>query len=69
MIDDELRVWLLECNRSPDLMPTTSITRHLTNKMFTDLASLIGDYDYRELNFNDNITNIGLFKKHLNYNS
>jgi len=45
MVDYDLRVWLIECNRSPDLMPTTSITKHLTEELFSDIAKMFCDYD------------------------
>eukprot|EP00341_Mesodinium_pulex_P005570 CAMPEP_0116913590 /NCGR_PEP_ID=MMETSP0467-20121206/16793_1 /TAXON_ID=283647 /ORGANISM="Mesodinium pulex, Strain SPMC105" /LENGTH=77 /DNA_ID=CAMNT_0004589831 /DNA_START=2791 /DNA_END=3024 /DNA_ORIENTATION=+ len=43
MVDADLRVWLIECNRSPDLLPTTSVTKSLTADMFTDLAMIFCD--------------------------
>mmetsp|Transcript_66581 Transcript_66581/g.56561 ORF Transcript_66581/g.56561 Transcript_66581/m.56561 type:complete len:80 (+) Transcript_66581:485-724(+) len=45
MIDHDLRVWLIECNRSPDLMPTTSITKELTEELFKDIAKMFCDYE------------------------
>jgi len=44
MVDEDLRVWLIECNRSPDLTASTSITKDLTEKMFKDMAKLFCDY-------------------------
>lgn len=43
MIDHDLRVWLIECNRSPDLMPTTSVTKDLTEELFKDIAKMFCD--------------------------
>ena len=50
MIDHNLNVWLLECNKSPDLNPTTSVTQELTDSFFSDLAKIFCDNDYRDLN-------------------
>lgn len=43
MIDKNHQVYLIECNKSPDLNPTTSVTNYLTKKMFKDLASMMSD--------------------------
>lgn len=40
MVDIDMRVWLIECNRSPDLTASTSITKDLTERMFVDLAKM-----------------------------
>ena len=59
MVDEELRVWLIETNRSPDLMPTTAVTRKLTEELWLDVAKMFCDYEYRDLNTNDNLREIG----------
>mmetsp|Transcript_9653 Transcript_9653/g.8474 ORF Transcript_9653/g.8474 Transcript_9653/m.8474 type:complete len:100 (+) Transcript_9653:2027-2326(+) len=43
MIDDSLKVWLIETNRSPDLSPSTSITKKLTEQLWVDLAKMFCD--------------------------
>jgi len=63
MVDHDLRVWLIECNRSPDLMPTTSITKQLTEELFSDIAKMFCDYDYKDVNFNDELKDIGNLRK------
>jgi len=45
MVDENLRVWLIETNRSPDLSPSTSVTRNLTNQLWKDVAQMFCDYD------------------------
>jgi len=59
MIDSDLNVWLIECNRSPDLNPTTNVTDKLVKSMFKDLANMFSFYNLKDLNNNDNINNIG----------
>jgi len=44
MVDQDMRVWLIECNKCPDLTPSTSITKSLTERMFVDLAKMFCDY-------------------------
>lgn len=43
MVDESLRVWLIETNRSPDLMPTTSVTKKLTTELWKDVAQMFCD--------------------------
>jgi len=43
MIDTELNVYLIECNRGPDLSASTSITEKYTAMMFKDLATMFCD--------------------------
>lgn len=59
MVDQGLNVWLIECNRGPDLSASTSITEKYTNGLFKDLATMFTDYDYKDVNTNDKLTNIG----------
>lgn len=40
MIDEDLNVILIECNRSPDLSFSTAITTQLSERYFRDLAHL-----------------------------
>lgn len=45
MVDEELRVWLIETNRSPDLMPTTGVTKRLTEQLWLDVAQMFCDHE------------------------
>lgn len=44
MVDKNYQVYLIECNKSPDLNPTTHVTDQLTKMMFKDLTSMMTDY-------------------------
>lgn len=61
MIDDAMNVYLIECNRGPDLSASTPITEKYTTMMFKDLATLFADYDYKNVNYNDKLNYVGLF--------
>lgn len=43
MVDEGMNVWLIECNRGPDLSASTPITAKYTTHMFKDLATLFAD--------------------------
>lgn len=63
MIDKNHQVQLIECNKSPDLNPTTKVTDNLTKKMFKDLASMLSDHKYIDLNNDDKIRHVGHWRK------
>lgn len=65
MVDENLKVWMIECNRGPDLSASTSITEKQTGMMQKDLATMFCDYDYKDVNTNDKLTHIGLFYKYI----
>jgi len=66
MVGQDLRVWLIECNRSPDLTPSTSITKSLTERMFKDFAKMFCEHQFRDINMNDDIKWVGDFYKLIN---
>lgn len=43
MVDTNLNVYLIECNREPDLTPSTSVTKQYTQNMFDDLTTMFCD--------------------------
>jgi len=40
MLDTDLNLWLIECNRSPDLSYTTKTTTKLVDRYFKDFVGL-----------------------------
>mmetsp|Transcript_17769 Transcript_17769/g.44427 ORF Transcript_17769/g.44427 Transcript_17769/m.44427 type:complete len:901 (+) Transcript_17769:1037-3739(+) len=43
MVDEELKVWLIECNSSPDLSYSTSTTKNLVREVLTDMVAVVCD--------------------------
>jgi hypothetical protein len=43
MVDEDLRVWLIEVNSSPTMATDTSVTDTLVNKVLIDLPKVIID--------------------------
>ena len=43
MVDTQLNVRLLECNKGPDLSASTSVTKRLRESMLAYLASMFDD--------------------------
>ena len=46
MIDQDLRVWLIEVNASPSMEQSTTVTEELVNNVLTDLPKVIIDFAY-----------------------
>jgi hypothetical protein len=44
MVDEDLRVWLIEVNSSPSMDRTTTTTDRLVQMVLTDLPKVIIDY-------------------------
>lgn len=43
MVDEDLRVWLIEVNSSPSMAMDTPVTSELVTKVLTDLPKVIID--------------------------
>jgi len=48
-------------------MPSTSITKQLTEELFKDIAKIFCDHDYKDVNFNDELKDIGHLRKTIDY--
>lgn len=49
MIDDDLNVWLIEINRSPDLSHSTHVTKKFVHNYFKDLAGLFNENGWQNV--------------------
>jgi tubulin monoglycylase TTLL3/8 len=44
MVDEELKMWLIEVNSSPTMEYSTKVTTRLVQKGMTDLSKVIENY-------------------------
>lgn len=51
MIDDELKMWLIEVNSSPTMEYSTKVTAKLVQRGMSDLGMLIENYIMKNKNY------------------